>query len=106
MLDTSFGYKMHDELAKMFPEDAVADLESRKLRLGHWRFHPEFPGRDSTKQFWVRWLTIYSPVLFLGATWGVQMTVWCKIHILGGLLPPRCPALFSGGSCPPDPPVG
>ena len=50
----SFRFMTEAELTEKFKkEHLVSDLIGRKTRVGHWRYHPEFPGVHECIQYWV-----------------------------------------------------
>ena len=56
ILNESMGFRTRDDLIKMYHKkaDKVDDLIGRKVRLGHWRPHPEFRTDNDMIQYWVR----------------------------------------------------
>ena len=61
-MEESFSFKTKDDLLEFYDGKShlVDDLMARKHRNGQWRYHPEFPGREETMQFWAtkchKWL--------------------------------------------------
>ena len=56
VLRENMGFKTRDDLLVLYhnKEKRVAELIARKIVLGHWRPHPEFPDCVDMVQYWVR----------------------------------------------------
>ena len=50
-----FGFRTKDDICKIYHGKIhlAEDLCQRKRRLGHFRWHPEFIGREECVQYWV-----------------------------------------------------
>ena len=55
-LKDNFGFRTRDDLVAQYHQrqTLVDDLIARKVTLGHWRPHPEFPHHKEMLQYWVR----------------------------------------------------